>query len=131
MTKQKGSGNTRKVFYNKLVRDNIKDKIEKNGESCEIRVIEDADELEQELLKKVSEEASALSRVASRDEFLGEYADLMVALDALTHLLEFSEADIRTAIAENVAKKGLYKNRHFLHWSDAGDYKSNETPQGT
>lgn len=121
----------RKVYYNKLVRDNIKDKIESRGEACEIREITDQDEFEQELLKKITEEASALSRVSSREEFLGEYADLMVVLDALTHLMEFSEADIQVALKENVAKKGLYKKRHFLHWSDKGDYKSNETPQGT
>jgi predicted house-cleaning noncanonical NTP pyrophosphatase (MazG superfamily) len=120
----------KKVFYNKLVRDGIKDKIEKNGEACEVREITDEEELQQELLKKVTEEASALSRVSSRTEFLEEYADLMVALDALTAMMEFSEADIKTALTENVAKKGLYKKKHFLHWSDAGTYKSNETPQG-
>ncbi len=121
----------RKVYYNKLVRDNIKEKIEGNGEACEVREIIDVDEFEQELLKKVTEEAGALSRVTSREDFLSEYADLMVALDALTHLMEFSEADIQVALKENVSKKGLYKKRHFLHWSEKGDYKSNETPQGT
>jgi len=120
----------RKVFYNKLVRDMVKEKIERNGEACEVRVIEDQDEFQQELLKKIREEADALSAVSSREEFLSEYADLMVVLDALTHHMEFSEADIKTALEENVAKKGLYKLRHFLHWSDAGKYKSNETPQG-
>ena len=121
----------KKVYYNKLVRDNIQEKIQNNGESCEVREITDQDEFEQELLKKVVEEAGAFSRVASRSEFLEEYADLMVALDALTALMEFSEADIKTAILENVTKKGLYKKKHFLHWSDDGKYKSNETPQGT
>lgn len=120
----------KKVYYNKLVRDAIKDKIEGRGEVCEVREITDADEFQQELLKKVSEEATALAAADSRDEFLKEYADLMVVLDALTAELEFSEADIQTALAENVEKKGLYKKRHFLHWSAAGDYKSNETPQG-
>lgn len=120
----------RKIFYNKLVRDRIQDKIESKGEKCEVRVITDDDELEQELLKKVIEEAQALSKVGSRHEFLEEYADLMVVLDALTSKMEFSEADIKTALSENVEKKGFYKKRHFLHWSDAGDYKSNETPQG-
>jgi len=120
----------KKIFYNKLVRDGIQEKIESKGEACEVRVIEDADELQQELLEKVIEEASALSRVNSRNEFLEEYADLMVALDALTALMEFSEADIRTALTENVAKKGLYKKKHFLHWSEGGTYKSNETLQG-
>lgn len=120
----------KKVFYNKLVRDGIQNKIVSKGEACEVRVIEDDAEFEQELLKKVSEEASALAFTTTREEFLNEYADLMVVLDALTHHFEFSEADIQTAMTENVEKKGFFKNRHFLHWSEARDYKSNETPQG-
>lgn len=120
----------KKVFYNKLVRDSIKDKIESKGESCEVRVVADDAEYQQELLKKVSEEASALAMVRTRDDFLDEYADLMVVLDALTAQLEVSEADIQVAIKENVERKGLYKNRHYLHWSADSDYKSNETPQG-
>ena len=120
----------KRIYYNKLVRDGIKDKIEAKGEACEVRIIKDTDEFQQELLKKITEEASALARVSSRDEFLSEYADLMIVLDALTALMEFSEADIKTAMEENIAKKGFYKLRHFLHWSEDSDYKSNETPQG-
>lgn len=120
----------KKIYYNKLVRDGIKAKIESKGEACEVRAITDVDEFQQELLKKVSEEAGALSGVTSRKEFLQEYADLMVVLDALTAHMEFSEADIKMAIEENVEKKGFFKERHFLHWSEASDYKSNETPQG-
>lgn len=120
----------KKVFYNKLVRDGIKAKIEGKGETCAVRVLEDNEEFEQELLKKVQEEADGLAKATSRAEFLEEYADLMAVLDALTAQLEISEAEIRVALTENVAKKGLYKERHFLHWSAAGEYKSNETPQG-
>ena len=82
------------------------------------------------ILKKVIEEAGSLAHARSRSEFLAEYADLMVVLDALTAHLELSEADIKTAITENVKAKGLYKNRHFLEWSEDAGYKSNETPQG-
>lgn len=119
-----------KIFYNKLVRDRIQEKIEAKGEACEVRVITDDAEFEQELLKKVKEEASALALVHSREEFLSEYADLMAVLDALTNALEFSEADIKTAISLNMEKKGGFKNRHFLHWSADAGYQSNETPQG-
>lgn len=120
----------KRVYYNKLVRDNIKDKIEKNGESCEVRSITDSDEFEQELLKKINEEASALSKVRSREEFLDEYADLMIVLDVLTQKMEFSEAEIKVAIEENIKRKGKYNKKHFLVWSDDSNYKSNETPQG-
>lgn len=120
-----------RVYYNKLVRDSIPDKIKGNGEAYEIRVIADDAEFEQELLKKVQEEALGLSQATSRKEFLDEYADLMTVLDALTHHYEVSEADIRVALTENVTRKGLYKERYFLHWSAKGAYQSNETPQGT
>ncbi len=119
-----------KIFYNKLIRDFIQAKIEAKGEHCEVRVITDANEFQQELLKKVREEASSLAHTQTREDFLREYSDLMMALDALTGLMEFSKADIAAALAENIETKGLYKNRHFLHWSDDSGYKSNETPQG-
>ncbi len=119
-----------KVYYNKLIRDGIKEKIEQKGEDCSVRVIVDEAEFEQELLKKVVEEASALAHVRNRTDFLAEYCDLMVVLDALTHKLEISEAEIKLAMTDNVAKKGLFKYHHFLEWSDDSGYISNETPQG-
>jgi predicted house-cleaning noncanonical NTP pyrophosphatase (MazG superfamily) len=119
-----------RVYYNKLVRDGIKEKIEKKGETCEVRTIVEAQEFQQELLKKVAEESSALSKTRTRDDFLDEYADLMVVLDALTKQMELTEADIKVAIEENLKRKGGYSKRHFLHWSEDTDYKSNETPQG-
>lgn len=120
----------KKVFYNKLVRDGIKTKIEGLGEACSVRVLSDDVEFEQELFKKVLEEASALAHVRNRVDFLAEYADLMVVLDALTAKLEITEAELRVAMTENVTKKGLFKNRHFLEWSEDKSYESNETPQG-
>lgn len=120
----------KRVFYNKLVRDEIKYKIEGKGESCEVRTLEDNEEFQQELLKKVKEEADGLARARTREELLAEYADLMVVLDALTKELEISEADIKVALQENVKRKGKYEKRHFLHWSSDSGYKSNETPQG-
>ena len=124
------NGTSNKIFYNKLVRDKIQDKIESKGEQCEVREITDDNEFQQELLKKIREEATALSSVRTRTDFLDEYADLMVVLDALTATMGFSEADIQIAIEENVKEKGLYNKKHFLHWSADDDYVSNETPQG-
>jgi len=119
-----------RVFYNKLIRDNIPSKMDGKGVAYEVRGIDDKQEFEQELLKKVMEEASGLSRVRSRGDFLDEYADLMAVLDELTSLKEFSEADIRIAIEDNIKKKGGFKKRIFLNWSEDSGYKSNETPQG-
>ncbi len=119
-----------KVFYNKLVRDKIKDKIEGKGETCEVREIADDAEFQQELLKKVVEEASALSMTRTKKEFLEEVTDLMLVLDTLNEFLQFDESTMQQAMQENIDRKGLYKNRHFLHWSDDKTYESNESPQG-
>lgn len=119
-----------RVFYNKLIRDRIPEKIERKGETCEVRHIEDDQEFQQELLKKVKEEADALAHVRTRERFLKEYADLMVVLDALAAHLELSEADITTALEENLEEKGGYEKRQFLKWSADMDYQSDETPQG-
>jgi predicted house-cleaning noncanonical NTP pyrophosphatase (MazG superfamily) len=108
----------KRAYYNKLIRDAVPEKIQRKGEQCETREIERNEEFISELQKKLIEEAHELSVASSREQFLSEYADLMVVLDALTAQMEFSEADIRTAIEENVAKKGLFKKRLFLNWSE-------------
>lgn len=119
-----------KVYYNKLIRDKIPDKIAAKGEKCEVRSISDNQEYEQELLKKIAEEASGLSRSNSRDDFLAEYTDLKVVLDELLALQGFSSIDVQNALKDSIEKKGGFNDRYFLHWSDDSGYKSNETPQG-
>ncbi len=106
-----------RVEYNKLIRDNIKDKIESSGDSCEIKILKDSD-FREALLGKLVEEARELKETKTREDFLSEYADLIVVLDELTNLDDFSEADIRLAIEESLKKKGRFKKRHFLLWSE-------------
>lgn len=119
-----------RIYYNKLVRDQVKVMIEAKGKRCEVRPISDVQEFQQELFKKIREEAHSLSMARSKDEFLKEYTDLMVVLDAARELLEVSPAEVQAAFDENVHHKGRYKHRYFLHWSDDVEYKSEESPQG-
>jgi len=107
-----------RVEYNKLIRDRVKDKIEKSGDACEVDILKDKERFKEALLAKLVEEATELSVTKNRDEFLAEYADLMVVLDALTNLHELSEADIRLALVESMEKKGGFDKRHFLRWSE-------------
>lgn len=119
-----------RIFYNKLIRDRIPEIIQEKGELCDVRVLDDAHEFQQELLKKIVEEAGGLVKARNRNDMLSEYADLMIALDTLMELMEFSEADIKASLEENIKQKGAYKRQLFLHWSEDGEYHSNETPQG-
>ncbi len=121
---------TTRVYYNKLIRDHIPYIIERKGEKCEVRRINNKEEFQQELLKKVKEEADSLSMSRTKAEFLDEYADLMVVLETIMTELGISGSDILNAREENLTRKGRYEKQNFLIWSDDVDYKSNETPQG-
>jgi predicted house-cleaning noncanonical NTP pyrophosphatase (MazG superfamily) len=119
-----------RVYYNKLVRDNIPAKIEGKKEACEYRKITDVQELQQELFKKILEEASSLAMVREKETFIEEYCDLMVVLETLIHQLGISRDEIVAARKDNLIKKGAYKHGYYLQWSADVDYKSNESPQG-
>lgn len=119
-----------RVYYNKLVRDNIPDKIRAKGEGCEVRPITDMYEFQQELMKKIKEEAASLAMTRTKEEFLGEYADLMQVLDTIIEQLDISAEEIARVRADNLLRKGGYKHRHFLVWSEDVGYSSNESPQG-
>jgi len=119
-----------RVYYNKLIRDNIPAKIEAKREECEVRKITDVQELQQELFKKIQEEAASLSMCRSKKEFMEEYSDLMVVLETLIHQLEIPKEEIIAARKENMLKKGGYKHGYYLHWSADVHYRSNESVQG-
>lgn len=119
-----------RVYYNKLIRDNIPGKIEAKREACEVRKISDIQELQQELFKKVQEEASSLAMSRTKEDFLEEYSDLMVVLETLIAQLEISPDEVIAVRAENLLRKGGYKHGFYLHWSADVGYQSNESPQG-
>lgn len=122
---------TGRVYYNKLIRDNIPEKIANLHEECEVREITDEQEFEQELLKKVVEEAQGVAKASSRGELLGELADLYAVLQELKSFHTIGEQEFAVIRTKNLEKKGGFTRRLFLHWSSDSGYKSNETPQGT
>lgn len=119
-----------RIYYNKLIRDNVPAKIAAKRQECEVRKVTDVQELQQELFKKIQEEAASLSMCRTREEFLEEYSDLMVVLETLIKQLEIPKEDLLAARKENLLKKGAYKHGYYLRWSADVDYRSNESVQG-
>lgn len=119
-----------RVYYNKLVRDNIPAKIAAKGEAFEVRTIADQNELQQELLKKIQEEASSLAKARDKQTFIEEYCDLQIVLQTLLQQLQISPVELAEAQKDNLARKGAYTQAHFLHWSADVGYQSNESTQG-
>ncbi len=119
-----------RVYYNKLIRDNIPDMIRAKRQKCEVRQISDVQEFQQELFKKIKEEATSLAMVRTKEEFLSEYADLMTVFETIMNQLEITKEDADMAVKENQLRKGGYKHKYFLLWSEDVGYESNESPQG-
>lgn len=121
---------TTRIYYNKLIRDNIPNIIHSKHENCEVRRITDMQEFQQELFKKIKEEATSLSMTRTKEDFLEEYSDLMVVLETIIQQLDITNDEVMEVRTENLLRKGRYKQQNFLLWSDDLGYKSNETPQG-
>jgi len=119
-----------RVYYNKLVRDNVPDMIRAKRVACESVQITDVQEFQQELFKKIKEEATSLAMVRTREEFLSEYADLMMVLNTVMQQLEITADEVKKVKEENYLKKGGYKHRQFLKWSEDVGYETTESPQG-
>jgi len=100
-----------RVYYNKLIRDNIPAKIEAKNEKYDVRKITDPQEFQQELFKKVQEEASSLAMSRTKKEFLEEYCDFMVVMDTLVRQLEITSDELVTAQKENLLKKRSLRTR--------------------
>lgn len=119
-----------RIYYNKLVRDNIPDIIHAKRQECGTRKITDVQEFQQELFKKIEEEGKSLSMVRTREEFLEECSDLLMVLDSIIEQLGITGEELREARKQNRMRKGAYKKQQFLQWSADVEYETDETPQG-
>ena len=100
-------------IFNKLVRDKIPDKIEKNGEVAVTRILDD-EEYREELYKKLLEEANEVVNAKTKDDILEELADVYEVVRAISEL-ENSNIDNVVEISNNKRlKRGGFTNRIFL-----------------
>ena len=119
-----------RIYYNKLVRDNVPGKIDAKHIECNVRKVTDIQELQQELFKKVQEEAASVAMCRTKESFLEEYSDLMVVLDTLIKQLDITKEELINARKSNLLQKGGYKHGYFLNWSADVQYRSHESVQG-
>jgi len=115
----------KKIHYNKLIRDNIPEAIEKNGGKYKIKQL-DKQKYLRELIKKVEEEASALPKVKTRQELIEEIGDVLDVIDQIKKDKKIKPLELKLARQRAQNKKGGFKKRLFLYWSTDDGYKSNE-----
>jgi len=115
----------KRIYYNKLIRDKIPEKIKRNGGDYEIKKLSQR-LFEAELLKKVGEEASGLMSSKTKDELASELADVIAVIEEIKRLKRITSKQILKALNENFDKKGGFNKRLFLVWSSDTGYKTNE-----
>lgn len=119
----------KKIFYNKLIRDRIPEKIKAAGSECETRKLSVA-EYERELLKKVSEEVNELLAAKNKKELIAELADVIDVIEEIIRFKKISKEEILEQQRISFEKKGGFKKRLFLVWSSNDGYKTNEKKGG-
>ncbi len=119
-------GNTsKKIYYNKLIRDKIPEKIRKNGGDLKTVKL-NRRQFEQELLRKVVEESGGVASATTPPELISELADLIAVIEEIKHTKRISNKQITKALRENFDRKGGFKKKLFLVWSSDTGYKTNE-----
>lgn len=93
--------------YNKLVRDNIPEILDKKGVSYEKRIAS-LDEYKTELIKKLGEEVAEFSEAGDQEEL----ADVMEVIEALKTLAEYST--VESLRQEKREKRGGFDKRIIL-----------------
>ncbi len=127
MTEQTQEG--KRIFYNKLCRDNVPEIIKSKGFECEIREV-DHDEYKREIIRKVFEEASGVSNHTSRESLMKELADLLITINAVKHEFEISDAEVTEAMTKSLVLKGGYEKRLYIAWSSDTEYSSHDAGHG-
>ena len=95
--------------YNKLVRDNIPEIIEKNGENPVTRILSDGEYID-ELNKKLQEEMKEYLADGSVEEL----ADIVEVIYGLIDAKQVSVEEFEKIRIEKVQKRGAFKEKIYL-----------------
>ena len=99
--------------FQKLVRDFIPEKIEKNGEIAVTRILEDS-EFRKELYQKLLEEANEVIHANTKDERLMELADVFEVLRVIAELEGSNIEEVEEKAKAKRLKRGGFDKRIFL-----------------
>ncbi|OGI26718.1 MAG: hypothetical protein A2359_03525 [Candidatus Moranbacteria bacterium RIFOXYB1_FULL_43_19] len=115
----------RKIYYRKLIRDKIPEKMTRVGAAYESRKL-GKKEFENEILKKVGEEASGLLAAKNKEEIIEELADVLDVAEEIRRHWKIKPSCLANMQKENARKKGGFKKKIYLVWSEDTGYRTNE-----
>ena len=100
-------------IFNKLVRDNIPNKINSNNEICNTRILED-EEYKLELNKKLIEEAGEVINSSNKEELIEELADLNEVINAILNINNITYDEVEKVRLLKKQKRGGFDKKIFL-----------------
>lgn len=104
--------------YNKLVRDRILERIEKEGTKYSSRVLSE-EEYKEELLKKLIEEAGeTVDAAKNAGDLPMELGDVMEVIEAIAAAFGLPMEDVMRVKAERQESRGAFTKRLFLESTD-------------
>jgi len=115
----------KKIYYHKLIRDNIPAKMDRNGAHYSIKKLSSL-QFEKELVKKIAEESDGLHSAKSKGEFVDELSDVIAVIEAIKKLKRINDRQMAIAIKANMKLKGGFTKRIYLNWSEDTGYKTND-----
>ena len=99
-------------IYNKLVRDNIPDKIKSNGENPVISILDNV-RYKEELEKKLYEEYKEVIEASGNDR-IEELADMIEVIRALAKLENKTLDEVIEVSKQKAKKRGAFDKKIFL-----------------
>lgn len=100
-------------IFNKLVRDNIPNIIENNGEKAITRILSD-EEYRVELYKKLLEESQEVINSQDTEDILEELADVLEVLKSIAELENRNLDDVIEIANQKRLKRGGFSKKIFL-----------------
>ncbi len=111
---------TYKFKYDKLVRDNIPELIEKNGAKVNQKILNEKNYLI-ELKKKLIEEVAEMVDAKKKEDILNELSDVQEIVDNLLMALGCNAKDLKKIQIQKNKKNGSFKKRIYINYIKADD----------
>jgi len=105
----------KKVYYRKLIRDNIPEIIKSKGGEYKIRKLQKR-EFEKELRKKLLEESKELSKASLKD-LVNELSDVLEMIKSIASYYKIDFKKVEKYQIKKRRERGGFKKRLFLIWS--------------
>lgn len=114
-----------KFRVNKLIRDGIPALMSSKGSITHCRKLDDA-EFDRELRLKLLEEAQEVLMSTSKEELIGELADLLEVIEALQKLHDIKQEQVLAVKAKKLSKRGGFDKRTFATTTEHPEGSSGE-----